>query len=129
MNQLRSWYDVAIARRGYTTVGASGLGTDELADFMCSLLRGLIPEASAQAAPMLRQVNLVADDIRAMYAEALTAQPGQERVDADTLADWFYRETAAGRALYTLRRMGGQSDDEAYASIARSLAFPARLAP
>ena len=78
--------------------------------------------------PLPRLINLVADDIRALYVEGLTAQPGQNLVDAQQLTDWFYLDTAAGRALDAVKGLAGESDDEELAAIAGSLAFPARLA-
>ena len=129
MEQMRSWYDLAVTRRGATTVGTSGVAIDALADFLCALLNGRIPAAPDGEIPMSRLVNLVADDVRALYAEALTARPGQGRVRGEQLADWFYTETAAGRALYALRRSADlPGQDGELAAIAGALAFPARLA-
>ena len=128
MSQMRSWYDLALQGRGHTTVGASGVPVEELADFICTLLGGSVPAVEDPVAPPGRLVNLVADDIRALYAEALTAQPGQSVVSAEQLGNWFYLETAAGAALYGLRRLGDTSPDASVAEIAGSVAFPARLA-
>lgn len=128
MSQMRSWYELALQGRGKTTVGASGVPVEELADFICTLLQGSVPVIEEPVAPPGRLVNLVADDIRALYAEALTAQPGQSLVSAEQLGDWFYLETAAGAALYALRRMGDASTEEGVAEIAGAVAFPARLA-
>ncbi len=128
MQQMRSWYDLAVSRRGSTTVGASGLHIEALADFICTLLAGRIPQVPTAEIPLVRRVNLVADDIRALYAEALTAQPGQDVVGADQLADWFYTETAAGRVFHALRAAGSNREDAELQAITGSLAVPARLA-
>ncbi len=129
---MRTWYDVAINARGHTTVGASGLAIDDLPGFLDDLLRGRVPQVGDPVAvpgvPLSRLVNLVADDVRALYAEALTAQPGQDRLSPNQLADWFYLETAAGRAFYAIKGMATQSDDAAFGEIAGALGFPARLA-
>jgi hypothetical protein len=129
MGRMRAWYDMALSQRGATTVGASGVAVAELSGFLCALLAGGTPRAPDADIPPERRVNLVADDIRAVYAEALTAQPGQQGLDGARLADWFYRETAAGRALYALRRLADdESVSEEVRRIAAGVAFPARLA-
>lgn len=135
--QMRTWYEMAIKARGHTTVGASGLTIDDLAGLFDDLLRGQVPQTGVTAdepvdglgVPLPRLANLAADDVRAMYAEALTAQPGQDQLSANQLADWFYRETAAGRAFYAVKRLGAASADTPFGEIAGGLRFPARLAP
>ncbi|MBT6145955.1 MAG: hypothetical protein HOH74_11030 [Gemmatimonadetes bacterium] len=128
MGQMQSWYDLAREQRGSTTVGSSGLPVEQLAGVFAALLEERVPDVVDPVMPLPRLINLVADDIRALYAEGLTAQPGQSRVEAHQLTDWFYLETAAGRTLYAVKRLAGLSNDEGFAEIAGALAFPARLA-
>ena len=128
MNQMRSWYDLAMEKRGRTTVGTSGVDLDNLADFMCTLLDGEIPEIPNPDYPLSLTVNLVTDDIKAFYTEALTAQPGQDNVSSRQLVDWFYSETAAGKALFALRTIGAKSEDKLLSIVAKALIIPASLA-
>ena len=50
-----------------------------------------------------------AEDLKAYYCEALAAQPGHSSVDSTTLADWFWRDTTAGRVLFAVHEIGKQS--------------------
>ena len=128
MNQMRSWYDLAVEKRGRTTVGTSGVDVNDLADFICTLLDGEIPETPNPDYPLSLTVNLVTDDIKAFYTEALTAQPGQDNVSSQQLIDWFYSETAAGKALFALRTIGAKSEDKLLSIVAKALIIPASLA-
>jgi hypothetical protein len=41
--------------------------------------------------------------------EALAAQPGQSTTNSTILADWFWRETTAGRVLFAVQEVSKQS--------------------
>ena len=41
VRELRSWYDLALKKRGRTTVGVSGLNMEELVDFIGAFLDGI----------------------------------------------------------------------------------------
>lgn len=124
MNQLRNWYDIAVEKRGRTTVGVSGVGLDSLADFISAFLTDKQPENPNPAYPLPHTLNLATDDLKAFYTEAVTAQPGGAQATPDHLADWFYGQTAAGRLLYALRDKCAQSDDKLLKIVARALIIP-----
>jgi hypothetical protein len=128
MNQMRSWYDMAVEKRGRTTVGTSGVDVDDMADFICTLLDGKIPENPNKEYPLPLTVNLVTDDIKAYYSEALTAQPGQDNISSQQLVEWFYTETAAGKAMYALRKICAESDDKLLSIVSKVLVIPANMA-
>ena len=123
MNQLRNWYDIAVEKRGRTTVGVSGVDLDNLADFISAFLTGEQPQNPNPDYPLPHTLNLATDDLKAFYTEAVTAQPGSTGTP-DQLADWFYDQTIAGRLLYAIRDKGVQSDDRFLKIVAGALIIP-----
>jgi len=123
MNQLRSWYDLAVEKRGRTTVGPSGIGLDDLPGFIGAFLTDTLPANPNPAYPLGHSLNLATDDLKAFYSEAVTAQPGCAGTP-DQLADWFYGKTAAGRLLYAIRDKHARSDDRFLRLVARALLIP-----
>ena len=124
MNQLRNWYDIAVEKRGRTTVGVSGVDVDNLADFISAFLTDKQPENPNPDYPLPHTLNLATDDLKAFYTEAVTAQPGPTGTP-DQLADWFYGQTAAGRLLYAIKDKGVRSDDKFFKIVAGILIIPA----
>ena len=124
MNQLRNWYDIAVEKRGRTTVGVSTVNLDDLAEFISSFLTDKPPKNLNPDFPLPHTLNLATDDLKAFYTEAVTAQPGPTGTP-DQLADWFYGQTAAGRLLYAIRDKGVQSDDKYLQIVAGALIIPA----
>jgi hypothetical protein len=124
MNQLRNWYDIAVAKRERTTVGVSGIDVDKLADFISSFLTDKQPQNPNPDHPLAHALNLATDDLKAFYTEAVTAQPGPAGT-SNQLADWFYGQTAAGRLLYAIKDKGIQSDDPYLKIVAGALLIPA----
>jgi hypothetical protein len=123
MNQLRNWYDIAVEKRGRTTVGVSGVELDDLADFISAFLNKELPENPNPDYLLPHTLNLATDDLKAFYTEAVTAQPGSTGTP-DQLADWFYGRTAAGRLLYAIRDKGVQSEDGFLRIVAGALIIP-----
>ncbi|MCP4668434.1 MAG: hypothetical protein GY849_18985, partial [Deltaproteobacteria bacterium] len=78
MDAMRPWYDMAVKKRGRTTVGVSGLDLKSMADFICSFLEGDPPESPRKDIPLPYALNLATDDLKAYYFEGITSQPGQE---------------------------------------------------
>ena len=68
---------------------------------------------SGQMAPQdFMEGQRSAEDLKAIYFEALTAQPGAPR-DSVAMADWFWGETAAARVINAIREIClGMRDNE-----------------
>ena len=111
IEQLRTWYDLAVDKRGRTTVGISGLGPDELGSFIGSFLDGGLPTGPRQDVASVTMFKLAAEDLKAYYCEAVTAQPGQEMPDSQTLANWFWRETTAGKMLFAIQESHSKGEN------------------
>lgn len=105
IGQLRTWYDLAVSTRGRTTVGVSRLTPEEMGAFIGAFLDGDTPPNSRPDVPIAALFRYAVEDLKAYYCEAITAQPGQTAVDGQTLADWFWRETAAGRVLFAVQEV------------------------
>ena len=56
-------------------------------------------------------LRFLADDLKAYYLEAATAQPGRGSPTGTELNDWLFGETAFGDVLYSLRDRLAASDD------------------
>ena len=124
MMTMRPWYDMAVTKRGRTTVGVSGLDLDAICDFLCSFFEEDVPENPREDIPLPYTLNLVTDDLKAYYFESITAQPGQESPSSKILSDWFWGETLAGEVLLSIRETCLESDDALMRLIGRVLIVP-----
>jgi len=109
IGQLRTWYALAMTRRGRTTVGVSRLTPEEMGTFIGAFLDGQAPPNPRSDIPLAALFRYAVEDLKAYYGEALTAQPGYSTVDSTTLADWFWRDTTAGRILFAVQEVSKQS--------------------
>lgn len=116
---LLPWYQLSLKRRGRTTVGVSGIEITEIDNFICSFLQGKIPANPHDDIPLPYALKLTADDLKAYYYEAMTAQPGQELPSSKSFSDWFWDQTAAGKVLLAVREICIASDDRLMQSISR----------
>jgi hypothetical protein len=108
--QLAPWYDLAIRRRGRTTVGISGMTVEAAAGHAAAYLDGAprppaMPGISAGVA-----LKRACDDVKAYYYEAAAAQPGNR--SAKAIDNWFWRETAAARVFLGIQQACQKSSDE-----------------
>lgn len=109
--RLGPWYDEAVAARGRTSIGISGMAIEDVPSLIAAFLRNITlpsPDPDKTLAVLLK---LATDDLKAFYYTAATAQPGP--VSDVALADWLWADTAAGRTLLALRKRCADSDDPA----------------
>lgn len=124
MAGMQNWYDLAVEKRGRTTVGISGLDLDFIPIFVGEFLRGRIPENPRSDIDQIQTLKLAIDDLKAFYNEAVTAQPGQESVGSRQLNQWFWKETTAGRAIFALRDICRKSDNKMLNLVGTALLIP-----
>jgi hypothetical protein len=124
--QLAPWYDLAKKRRGRTTVGVFGAAVEEAARHIGAYLDGkpVAPPVSDWSAGMA--VKRACDDIKAYYYEAAAAQPGNLAPLA--IENWFWRETAAARALLAMRDICLDSDDASLKPLGKQSLIPRTVA-
>ena len=111
IQELRSWYDMAVTKSGRTTVGVSELDPEEIGKFVGAFLGGDIPASPQDDMPVLDLFKLAVEDLKAYYFEAVAAQPGQRTASSSELANWLWRETTAGKVLFKLQEQWNGSDD------------------
>ncbi len=121
MMSMRPWYDMAVKRRGRTTVGVSKLDLAAMGDFVCSFVKGTAPENPRQDISLADELRFTVEDLKAYYFEAVTAQPGMEVSSARPLLGWFWRDTIAGKALLAVGEVCTKSEDESLQRIGRGL--------
>ncbi len=124
IDSLAPWYDLAVRTRGRTTVGPSGLELKVAAKFFADFLEDQDTPAPRDDLVKGRVLKLAYEDIKAYYGEAITAQPGFGT--SLKVEHWMFNETVFGRALWTLRRICRESDDEYYQYLGRNSIVPDR---
>ena len=122
--QLRTWYDLGVARRGRTTVGVSGMTPEELGSFIGDFLGASTPSNPRSDLPLATLFRFAVEDLKSYYCEAATAQPGQQATASTVLADWFWRETTAGRVLFAVHDASQRSDIAGLQLVANSFLIP-----
>jgi hypothetical protein len=120
--QLAPWYELALKRRGRTTVGVSGLSMDEAAAFAASYA-GETPAAPYEAAlsPGVA-LKRVCDDLKAYYYEAVAAQPGN--LSPKEIDRWFWFETATAKVFLAIRDACLKSEDKSLQPLGRLSLVP-----
>lgn len=119
---LAPWYDLAMRRRGRTTVGVFGSGIAEAMRHVASYLDGApeSPPDSGWSAGMA--LKRACDDVKAYYYEAVAAQPGNLAPKA--IENWFWRETAAAKALLAIRDICLKSSDQSLQPLGKLSLIP-----
>lgn len=123
--QLLPWYTLARQSRKRTTLGLSDLPPEEIGPFVARFLEDPLPSSPRDDLPLGAIFKLAAEDLKALYIEAVTAQPA----GPTELARWFWNETHAGELLRALRTKLAQSDDPMLKLVANIALVPALLPP
>ena len=124
MAQLHLWYDLAVKKRGRTTVGVSGLDMGMVSDFVSAFIEAGIPKNPRKDLPLALVLKLAVDDLKAYYLEAVTAQPGEAPPGSDRLADWFWGETIAAKILLAVKQSCLNSEDAMLQAVGMKLLVP-----
>jgi hypothetical protein len=120
IRQLSSWYELARRRRGRSTVGVFGDTVDVAVVHLTSFLDGQAsPPAGISAGTAIKRA---CDDIRTYYFEAVAAQPGN--LSPAAIEQWFWRDTAAARALFAVRDRCLASDDPSLKPLGKLCLIP-----
>ena len=81
MEALRPDYDTAVAERGRTTVGASGLAIEDFAPFVAGFLDGEIPQSPRKGMPAITLLKLVVEDLEAYFTEPRTHRDNNDDLE------------------------------------------------
>lgn len=98
---VRPHWDAARLRFGRTTVGNARLPPQQWASFAVQFLAGNIPDSPVAGLSPAVLVRYVADDLKALYMEAVQACGPQ--ASSAQVNRWFWDETLAGQFLRALR--------------------------
>ena len=124
---LSTWHDIALRRRGHSTMGLSRMEIQEITDFIFAFLDRKTPENPRDDVTLAQCLKFAVGDLKTYYREAANAQPGANT--GRQMNDWFYGETAGGKALYALRpialELAEQRDDAFMKIFAERLLIPA----
>ena len=71
--------------------------------------------------------SLAVDDLKAFYTEAALGRPAKP--SSKQIGDWCWEETAAGRAIFILRKVHLASPDDDRKAIAGLFLVPVRVPP
>jgi hypothetical protein len=107
--QLAPWYQMGLERRGRTAVGLSGLAMANAARFLDAWLAGETRQSPLEGVGVVDALRWSAEDLKAFYMEAATAQPG--RVDPAELTQWLWSDTSLAEMLKALRKVLLRDDD------------------
>jgi hypothetical protein len=105
-------------------VGASRLTPEEIGTFVGAFLDNQTPQNPRGDIPLAALFRFAVEDLKAYYSEALTAQPGHSIADSTTLADWFWRETTAGRVLFAVQEVCKRSEVPGMQVVATGFLIP-----
>jgi hypothetical protein len=107
--QLAPWYDLAVRRRGRTTVGVSGMKVEDAARHAACYLDAEPKPPVVDGLTAGVALKRVCDDIKAYYYEAVAAQPGN--LSGAAIDKWFWRETAAAQVFLAIQQACLKSSD------------------
>ncbi len=121
--QLAAAYERSVAERARTTFGLSGMPIADVGRYVAAWLRGEAPASpnAEMSAPLT--LRFAVDDLKAYCLEAAIA--GRARPSSRQLGDWFWNQTAAGKAIVALRRANFDAADERLKLIAGNFLVPA----
>ncbi len=127
MTSLRPWYDRALKERKRTAVGVSKLSQKETAGFLCSFLIEGRPQNPREDVPFDKELRYTADDLKAFYYEAITAQPGADRLSGEAIEKWFWEDTIAAKVLRAVKEVCSQDEDDLLKQTAAGQLVPRRF--
>lgn len=104
LSQMTNWYELARQNSGRTTASLSGLTPEEIMGFLADFLRGKRDEWPIPEVTTTDALRMAAEDLKACYFEALTAQPGQTG-DSLSMANWFWGQTVAAQVINAIREV------------------------
>jgi len=123
VSQMRNWYDLAVQKRDRTTTQTTGLAPEAVADFLTDFVRGDRETNPVADVSLAAAIRMAAEDLKAYYFEAVTAQPGQP-TDSATLADWFWSQTAAAQMINAIREICLDITDKEFNLLGNLLLVP-----
>jgi hypothetical protein len=124
LNSLMPWYELAVNKRGRTTVGISKIQLPEAARYITAYIEDTTTPSPRDDMEQGQMLKLCCEDIKAFYGEAVTMQPGMNKsLDVE---HWLWNETTLGKTLWKLRGIGIGSPDQFTSLFAKRSLVPDR---
>ncbi len=120
--QLAPWYDIAVKRRGRTTVGVFGMKVEDAASHAAAYLDAVPKPPAVDGLTAGVALKRACDDVKAYYYEAVTAQPGN--LSSSAIENWFWRETAAAKVFLAIQQFCLKSSDESLQPLGKLSLIP-----
>lgn len=120
--ELRPWYDLGLERRGRTALVT--FEPESTAGLLEEFLTLDEPTSAGEEQPPAVALRLAAQDLKAFYFEAAISRPGAEIPDSRVFSSWFWKETAAGKALDAIRKKFKDSPDKDLGLTAKMFLVP-----
>jgi hypothetical protein len=114
--QLQAWHAVAAQHSGRSTLGVTGLTPMQIVTHLSGWLKGDVPSWTVIGTSKGETLKHACDELRAFYLEAKSVQPGEH--SSHSLQQWFWNDTAAGRAVLELRNIAAASGDASAKAVA-----------
>ena len=123
---LRSWYDLAVDRRGRTAVGTSGMSMEDVVRYFAAWIGGETPDNPIEGNDDPTTLRLACDDLKAYYTESAAAQPGRSGVSASSedLQNWLWTETLGGNLILQLKEALSGNENQMVAVVGQALLVP-----
>ena len=120
--QLQAWHEVATKLRGRTTLGVTGLSPLQLADYLKAWLNHRAPQPFRNDISPGVALKQACDELNAFYLEAKSVQPGEH--SAASVQNWFWLETALGKAIVEIRGIAANSTEPSVKAVAGMSLIP-----
>jgi hypothetical protein len=124
--QLAPWYDLALKRRGRTTVGVSGLTVEDAARFAATYTGAAVAAPYDPALSAGIALKRACDDLKAYYYEAVAAQPGN--LSPKQIDRWFWFDTATAKVFLAIQQACLRSDDKSLLPLGKLSLVPRAIA-
>ncbi len=123
VRQMRTWYELACEKKKRTTTGVTGFSPEETSEFLSAFVKGDPHKVPLVNSSLADTIRMAAEDLKAYYFEAVSAQPGQP-TDSSSLANWFWGETIAALVINRIRMICVEDGDKNLELLGKLLLVP-----
>ena len=118
---LTGWYDLAVQRRGRTSVGLAPLTIADAAERLVAFTESSdLPTLHGMSRG--ETLKVLIEDVRAFYYEAASARPGTP--DGERVQHWFWFDTAGGRLMLKVDQVCAAHEDKSLKRLAATSIVP-----
>ncbi|HYC44577.1 MAG TPA: hypothetical protein VED01_03735 [Burkholderiales bacterium] len=118
---LAGWYDLAVQRRGRTSVGLASVSMADAAERLVAFTESS-ELAAIDGLSRSETLKVLIEDLRAFYYEAASAKPGAP--DAESIQRWFWFDTAGGRLMLKVEEICARHEDASLKRLAATSIVP-----